>query len=419
MTLDLTQHSPLGGSGAARWMPPPYGGGCYGSVRLSYGVPDEESEYAARGLAAHALAELCLTTNSDAWQLIGRRDVAKNISTEIEVDAPMADGVQVYLNAVRSKHPNFDAARVVGCAWVELEFHCPDIHEYCWGKADVVFQDEARRVLHVWDFKNGFMDVEVIENPQLMYYANGILEKMELWEEVDRVVLHICQPNGFNSDGPVREWTISTKDLWIWSEDVLVPAMDRALASRDTASGEHCRFCPARARACPQILRDMNELERMLIHIARTNDPEKFMEDMKLNADDAAPELTHEECGRFKDLFDVAKIACKAVDDTVFGRMMAGRDIPNRKLVKARSNRDWKDGAEKELEKKFGGDAYTEPELKSPSAVEKMIGGKQMTARHAFKPDKGLTVARADDKRMAVDRDPSKGFVDQTKKGKK
>ena len=151
------------------------------------------------------------------------------------------------------------------------------------------------------------------------------------------------------------------------------------------------------------------------MHLAETNQPEKIMDALKLNAADAAPELTDDMCGRFKDLFDVAKIACKAVDDTVFGRMMAGKDIPNRKLVKARSNREWKEEGYQALEDKFGDDAYTMRKIKSPSEVEKMLGGKQMTARHAFKPDKGLTVARSDDKRMAVNRDPAKGFKDVTK----
>ena len=409
--IDLTQHSPLGGSGAARWMK------CPGSVRLSYGVEDEESEYAVRGITAHSLGETCLREGDDAWEWVGQ---AFDPKTSYAVDAAMADGVQVYLNAVRSIHPHFILAPEQGGwinAWIEFEFHCPTIHEYFWGKADFVYLDQ--HTLHVWDFKNGFMDVEVIENEQCMYYGVGVLEKMKLWADVDQVVLHICQPNGFNSDGPVREWTIGTGELFDWKEDVLIPAMDRALTSRDTASGEHCRWCPARARACPQILADLEELERFVVRMARTNGLEELMPNLKLNVKETAPALTDQECGRFKDLGDVFKIASKAVDDVVFGRMMAGHDIPNRKMVKARSNRVWKDEAEKELEKKFGGDAYTEPELKSPSAVEKMIGGKQMTARHAFKPDKGLTVARSDDKRMAVDRDPAKGFKDVTKKGKK
>ena len=58
-------HSPLGGSGAYRWMP------CPGSVRVSQGVEDPESEYAALGTAAHALAAHCLLGDYDAWSMIG------------------------------------------------------------------------------------------------------------------------------------------------------------------------------------------------------------------------------------------------------------------------------------------------------------------------------------------------------------
>jgi hypothetical protein len=341
-----------------------------------------------------------------------------NNEIKTPVDKPMIDGVQVYLNAVRSRHPDLVLGR--NC-YVELEFHCPDIHEYCWGKADFVYTNDYK-TLHVWDFKNGVMDVEIIENAQLMYYGAAVLEWLELCKEDDIywVVLHVVQPNGFSSDGPVREWVISADDLWYWMNETMIPAMDKALASRDTASGEHCRFCPARARACPQIIDDMYELEEIIGRWVvptsnQINDWGKIMEMLKKT--DAAPELTDDQCGYFKDLFDVAKIACKAVDDTVFGRMMAGKMIPGRKLVKAKSNREWKIGADIALMNTFGEKALMPRILKSPPQVEKLVGGEKMTARYAFKPDKGLTVARADDKRMAVDRDPAKGFKDQTKKG--
>ena len=58
------EHSPLGGSGAYRWMP------CPGSVLMSRGVENPESEYAALGTAAHTLAANCLIGESDAWEWI-------------------------------------------------------------------------------------------------------------------------------------------------------------------------------------------------------------------------------------------------------------------------------------------------------------------------------------------------------------
>ena len=139
----------------------------------------------------------------------------------------------------------------------------------------------------------------------------------------------------------------------------------------------------------------------------------------QLHKKDAAPKMTAAQAGRFLALKDSMSIACKPPNKIAYGLLMAGKKVPGRKLVKARSNREWKSDAETPLVRKFGNDAMTRRELKSPSKIEELVGGAAMTARHAFKPDKGLTVARADDKRTAVDRNPSRGFTDVTKKGKK
>ena len=398
--VDLTQHSPLGGSGAYRWMP------CPGSVALSYGIEEEESEYAVVGTAAHALAQTCLIEGKDAWELIGYSILPSTGGMPpegpvVEADKPMADAVQVYLNAVRSVHLD----RNQGNSWVEREFYCPDLHEYFWGKTDFVFLDVAASnsngpVLHVWDYKHGAgIVVEVVQNPQLMYYACGALEDLDLWFDVESVVLHIAQPRGFHFDGPLREWTIGTDDLEGWKDLVLIPAMDRALVSKDTASGEHCRFCPARARACPQLLKDFDEMEKL----------------MRLDEKNTAKELTNAQVGRFLDLLDVAKIAGKAAGKTAFARMEAGKKIPGRKLVKQRSNREWREEAEAALKEKFGDRAYTQPELKSPPKIEELLEGGKMTAQYAFKPDKGLALAREDDKRMAVTKDMKALFESKEK----
>ena len=98
----------------------------------------------------------------------------------------------------------------------------------------------------------------------------------------------------------------------------------------------------------------------------------------------------------------MAKIAGKAHTETAFARLSAGKEIPGRKLGKARANRDWKDDAEAALKKKFGKKAYTEPGLKSPSKIEELPEGKKYTSRYAFKPNKGMTVLKASDPRPAT-----------------
>lgn len=366
---------------------------CPGSVALTSGLVDNESEHASLGTAAHALAETLLNTGADAWQAIG---------TEFQVDKDMADAVQVYLDAVREAHVD----RHQGNFFVERRFHCPELHEKFYGTSDCVYLDEPFRHLHVWDYKHGAgIVVEAEKNPQMMYYASGVIEDLGLWDKVEQVTLHIAQPRAWHWDGPVREYAMSITELESWLFDVLLPAMDKALSDDGTTtkSGEHCRFCPARGRACPQILADIDEMEKL----------------MKEMSGKTAAELTNEQLGRFGQLFEGFKIANKAHGEVIFGRLQAGQQVPNHKLVPARSNREWKPEADKEVRKALGNKALTDPQLKSPAEVDKLPGGKALTARYAFKPDKGLTVAFDSDTRPAVSRDTKSLFTNVTKKGKK
>ena len=377
---DLPLHSPLGASGASRWM------ACPGSVANAEGVKDEESEFALEGTIAHEVGEHCLEKDIDAWMMVGE-------SARVDITPEMANAVQVYLNAIRSEHPKRDQSNF----FLERKFHCPSIHKLFYGQTDAAYVDEAKRTLHVWDYKHGAgIVVEVKENPQCMYYAVGALEELDLWQHVDTAVLHIAQPRGFHFDGPLREWAISTVDLEKWLDDVLIPAMNKAEVSRDTKSGEHCRFCPARGLACPQIMKDFAELEE-LIEMA------------------AAKELTNKQAGRYLDLLDVAKIAGKAITKTVFNRLQAGQKVPGRKLAAGRANRAFKDGADVAAKEKYGAQAMTSPVLKSPAKIEELIGGKEFTKNWAFKPEAGLTVVAEKDARAPVKRDTKALFTDQTK----
>lgn len=407
MTFDPSQrpeHSPLGASGAYRWME------CPGSVVHSDGVHDEESEYAAEGTAAHALAEVCLLTDADAWEaigmwympngLFGSAKSAEKIEGCWEVTAEMANAVQVYLDAVRQWHPD----RNQGNSWPEREFYCPRIHEYFWGKSDLPVLTAEQRRLDVWDYKHGAgIVVEVENNPQGMYYACGVLEDLDLWDAVDTVVLHIAQPRGWHHAGPIRHWEVSVLTLKKWLHGVCIPAMDLAMVSRDTKSGDHCRFCPARARACPQLTADMAELEDML---------------HKLDGTEGAAELSNEQLSRLRNLHALSKIVDKAAEKVMFNRLRAGQEVPGFKLVGARSNREWREGAEAAVKAKFGDLAMTKPVLKSPAQVDEMPEGEKLTAEWAFKPDKGLTVAASNDGRREVSTNTKAMFEAETAKRK-
>jgi len=168
---NLPDHSPLGASGAYRWIP------CPGSVRLAIGYKDEASPFALEGTAAHGLADLCLRSGIDAWEMIGEAYPVDGHEggAYVEYTKDMADAVQVYLDSVRSRYPD----RNQGNFFVEYGFHCPDIHPLFYGQSDLVYVDEEDRRLDVDDYKHGAgIVIDVQENPQNMYYACGVLDNM-------------------------------------------------------------------------------------------------------------------------------------------------------------------------------------------------------------------------------------------------
>lgn len=384
-------HSPLGGSATHRFMK------CPGSVTLSRGIEDDESEHAARGTAAHRLGELCLLTVRDAWTFIG---------DEIEgfvVDKDMADAVQVYVDWIRKEFGRHLAN--TESTLIEHKFHAPTLHQLYYGGLDFGRIDRVKRELTIIDYKHGMgVIVEVSWNPQCLYYAGGIMEKLDLWKDIDTIRLVIAQPRGWHSSGPVREWTISVQDLDIWLVEKLLPAMDRAMVSRDTESGEHCRFCPARFRACPQLLKDFEEFTAMADKIKAS--------------EKGAEELTNAQVERYLELEAVMKIVSAAVKKTAFNRLQHGATFEKWKLGSAKVNREWKEDAKDALVAKYGDGAWEERKLLSPASVEKLPEGKAMAARYAFKPEAGLTLVPMDDARPAVNRD-TKSLFTPVKKGSK
>lgn len=419
MAVELpAEHSPLGGSATHRYME------CAGSVALGFGHTDEQSDFATEGQAAHSVAEHALEGDLGVWRFVGgtyyegklyapKNPRADNKPFEggVSVTPEMVAAVSTYIEALADWHPV--ALRHQGNTWVEKPFHCPDLHPLYWGKADFVFIEElpdGTLVLHVWDYKHGAgIVVEVERNPQLMYYGCGILEELQLWQTVDKVVLHIAQPRAPHYDGPLRHWETTPTELEEWLDDELLPAMDRAMVSRDTKSGGHCRFCPVRFHACPQLLKDMEELEKLV---------KKFQ-------GKKAQELSTKDIARFLDLYDVAKIVWKAAEKTAFNRLNAGKPVPGRKLGPKRANRIWRDEkeAKRRLKKRYGKKAFAEPELKSPAQIDTLPEGEKFTAALAFKPDTGLTVVPASDTRPEVSRSTKSMFEPvkkaTAKKGKK
>lgn len=356
-TLSQTErpaHSPLGASGAERWM------NCPGSIALLQHLGEDisdEPDYRREGVAMHEAAAHAMVNELDAWELVGMEFNATLMTPEL------CDPLQIYLDYCRS---------LVGEGYIEYAISSP-VHPQFYGTADCGVIGER---IDVADLKGGMgIMVEVADNPQLKYYAFGFIDGIERAGRRtlpdDMVVgLAIVQPRGFHADGPVRTWDTTVGEIKAWVHGVLVPAMHAAEYDDSLNTGEWCRFCPAKL-ACPMLT--------ALFQAAALANPKHI------------PDMTDKAIGQSFTLAAGVKHYLKALELEAYNRAMRGREIPGGKLVHKKANRVWKDGAAALAMERFGEDAMTKPELKSVAEMEKVPAAKQWVKEFAYTPTSGLT----------------------------
>jgi Protein of unknown function (DUF2800) len=364
----MSEHSKLGGSGAERWQH------CPGSVGLltTLNLPEsDEPDYRAEGTAAHEAAAYALATpGMDAWELVGMK------FHDIEVTPEMSTNIQLYLDTCRADE---DGGLQFG---VEERVSFPE-HPQGFGTVDHWCLVDNGKTLKIKDYKNGFLPVEVEENPQFMYYAFALLHHPDL-QRVEKVELCVVQPNGFHPDGPVRRWETTRSYIFTWGADVLVPAMRRAELEHDLDAGSWCRFCPAKL-VCPLLVG--------LARAAAVADPKHVVN------------LSDESLGREWRQLQAVGFYVKEVKDETYRRLMAGHEMGEGgpKLVPKRANRVWKDGAKEVFVARFGDDCYSPAEFKSPAEIG-ALGAEATTLvkEWAYTPQTGLTVVDASDPKPGV-----------------
>jgi hypothetical protein len=370
-------HSTIGASSMYRWS------ACPGSVRLSEGMPNKTSIYAAEGTAAHALAESMLSGKPITTQFIiveGHR---------IEVTDEMRDFCKVYVDTCLE-------GGKTDMRHVEHRFDLSAIYPGLFGTADYVRYNHAHRLLTVVDFKYGAgIPVEVKDNPQLYYYALGAL--LTLKYPALEVEMVIVQPRCHHADGPVRRHRISVIDMLDFKVDLVEFATATQNDNAPLHSGDHCRFCPA-APKCPELTAKANHAA------ADAFAPPK---------DSSAPYDANKLAEALR-LADVVEGWAKSVREFAYAEAEAGRTVPGFKLVAKQARRSWKDVAEAEVALRAAGlgetQMYAEPVLRSPAQIETVLKdlGKKPAVRQAIveplteKKSSGNVLAPDSDGRQAV-----------------
>lgn len=371
------QHAKLSPSSAARWM------ACPASVRLEADLPDESTTFAREGTAAHELADKCLRGDLMAEHYLGTTIIAEG--EEFVVGHEMADNVQIYLDYVRNLGGELFPEQTVDFSHV-----VPD----GFGTSDaIVFKDDT---LHVIDLKYGKgVRVDADNNPQAMLYAVGALNEYGMiFDNIKSVVLTIVQPRLDH----ISEYPMTPDELNTFADDAR-KAAKAALAKKAKANPDEkaCRFCKARG-----ICRALAE------HAYKTVAGEfaDFEE-----ATPVSPEtLTNTELAQVLGNLDAIKAWVSSVEATAQSKLEQGEELPGYKLVEGRSLRKWDDDEATQtalLEAGAELSIITKTTLLSPAQIEKVLGKKHpVLLAHSIKPQGKPTIAKASDKRPALDTQP-------------
>ena len=277
----MSGHALLSASGAHKWLH------CSPSARLEQTYADHESEAAAEGTAAHALAEYKLKTTLS--QQIERPK--SQFETE-EMNACTEDYVSFVLESIAQATLNCRDPIVLIEQHLDFSCYVPD----GFGTGDVVIVGDG--ILHIIDFKYGRgVLVDAAENPQMMLYALGALQQFGNLYDMNQACMTIFQPRREN----VSTWSIPISGLITWADSILKPRAVLAYDGRgDFCPGDWCTFCKAaikcRARAesklflakyefaLPPLLTD-EEIEEILL---RVDDLNRWANDVIGYATDAA-----------------------------------------------------------------------------------------------------------------------------------
>jgi hypothetical protein len=371
MSLEaLQQHSILGPSGAKRWI------NCPGSVNATKNLADITSDFAAEGLFAHYISELCRIEKLDAKEYLG----TKSDDGKWECDTEMVNAVQDFLDYINQFECEEELveARVEYNAWVEDGF----------GTLDAGLLNDV--VCIIIDLKYGKgIQIWAEDNFQLMCYALGVYQQYIHLYDIKEFKLCIFQPRLNHVD----EWTISVEELLTWAEEVLEPAADRT-ANPDAPfhAGSWCsdNFCKIRATCTTRAEWVKNAL---LDEISDIRDPNEMGDDGLGEAASLIPLMR-------KWANDVMELVEKKV---VGGAKIIGADGLPFKMVEGRSNRAWIDAtaAEKSMKgyKMKVAQMFTR-KLISPTQCEKIMGkGHPILKKYSHKPQGKPVLVEGSDKR--------------------
>lgn len=209
---------------------------CAGWRAMADAFPEtSDTAEAMEGTAAHWVIEQIMSKKP-----VADGDIAPN---GVEVTEEMLDGAELFINAVGT---------TIGHVEKRVDMRTI-INPANWGTPDFFGLDTG--VLRIIDYKFGHRYVEEFENWQIIDYAAGICEFLEIRPAHGLAVeITIVQPRHFGRHGPVRTWKTSYGELVPYWEKLRAAAAAAMEPEPLCTVGSQCEFCPGR-HACETLQR--------------------------------------------------------------------------------------------------------------------------------------------------------------------
>jgi hypothetical protein len=350
---------------------------CAGAIAMeSISPEDKESLHAARGTAAHEVAEWALRSGGECFARLGDKVATKE--HDIEVDEEITNSAQEYVDYCRGLSGDERIEEKFSLAAISPPFEAG-------GTCDFICVETAQ--IEVVDLKHGMGVVDVNENKQLRTYALLAMLNVPEAANVDKIKVTIVQPRAPHKDGRIRSETFHVADLVEWTSE-LMKAMRRSKRAFDdfqkiggTREGFDvwaeawltpgaCKFCRAEAN-CPALRK------KALAVISEK--AAGWFEDPNATVVVPSPaEMTPETFGRVLDGLDMLEDWIKAVRGHAHAQAERGVTIPGYQLVDKIGNRVWKDEEVALVGMRRAGiitdKLWAPKKLISPAQADKMLG---------------------------------------------
>lgn len=397
-------HAILGASSAKRWLT------CTPSARLCERLEKvfgkSESSFAREGTIAHALGELKIrnaiyhsdkmnTTRlsrmteeeREAYQGINdfrykalREELAAEMGGDIPKD--MEQATDTYCDVVMDRYLRAKEADPSTIILLEQRLDYSRWVPSGFGTGDVLIISSL--LLEVLDLKYGKgVPVDAVGNPQIRLYGLGAYAKYGTLYDFERVRLTIIQPR---LDSLTSE-DLTVDELLVWADTVVVPAAKLAWEGKgEFVSGDHCRWCAAKATCSARVAEALKMFQYGL---------------------EAPGLIPDEQIPAILSVLDVAEAWITDIKAYAEAQALRGQRWPGYKLVHGkRPNRKWSDPEEVKaqlLRAGYGLEQFEETRLKPPGEVEKALGKPAFRAlldNLVHQGDGKLTLVPADDKRQ-------------------